>query len=230
MLAVRSQHRAFGRGTQKFLYPGNRKVLAYLREYAEDGTEEVILCVSNLSRTAQAVELELSAFSGRTPVDLVGGSVFPPVGQLTYLLTLPPYAFYWFVLAPENALPSWHRPAPEPLPEYATIVVRRDLEEVLWSEGPRHSGARGAAGVFAEAALVRIEGRGAEERAPWRIARGWDRGWARRCSPRWKPSWVTARRPYALPMGICRGGTDDWAAGAAIGVDPGCGVGRMLGF
>jgi maltose alpha-D-glucosyltransferase/alpha-amylase len=135
MLAVRSQHRAFGRGTQRFLYPQNRKVLAYLREYTEDGNEEIILCVSNLSRTAQAVELELSAFAGRTPVDLVGGSVFPSVGQLTYLLTLPPYAFYWFVLAPENALPSWHRPAPEPLPEYATIVVRRDLEEVLWSEG-----------------------------------------------------------------------------------------------
>ena len=135
MLAVRSQHRAFGRGTQRFLYPGNRKVLAYLREYTEDGTEEIILCVSNLSRTAQAVELELSSLAGRTPVDLVGGSVFPPIGQLTYLLTLPPYAFYWFVLAPENALPSWHRPAPEPLPEYATIVVRRDLEEVLWTEG-----------------------------------------------------------------------------------------------
>ena len=135
MLAVRSQHRAFGRGTQKFLYPQNRKVLAYLREYADESSDETILCVSNLSRTAQAVELELSAFAGRTPVDLVGGSVFPAIGQLTYLLTLPPYAFYWFVLSPENALPSWYRPAPEPLPEYATIVVRRDLEEVLWSEG-----------------------------------------------------------------------------------------------
>ena len=137
MLAVRSQHRAFGRGTQKFLYPQNRKVLAYLREYAEDGVEETILCVSNLSRTAQAVELELSAYAGLAPVDLVGGSVFPAIGQLTYLLTLPPYAFYWFVLAPVDALPSWHRPQPEPLPEYATIVVRRDLEEVLWTEGRR---------------------------------------------------------------------------------------------
>ncbi len=135
MLAVRSKHRAFGRGTQRFLYPDNRKVLAYLREYTEGDAEETILCVSNLSRTAQAVELDLAALAGRTPVDLVGGSVFPPIGQMTYLLTLPPYAFYWFVLAPEKSLPDWHRPAPEPLPEYATIVVRRDLEEVLWSEG-----------------------------------------------------------------------------------------------
>jgi maltose alpha-D-glucosyltransferase/alpha-amylase len=135
MLAVRRRHRAFGRGTQRFLYPGNRKVLAYLREYAEDGTDEVILCVSNLARTAQAVELDLSAFTGRTPVDIVGGSVFPRIGQLTYLLTLPPYGFYWFVLATDAALPSWHIPAPEPLPEYATIVVRNVLEEVLLPTG-----------------------------------------------------------------------------------------------
>ena len=135
MLAVRRKHRAFGRGTQRFLYPDNRKVLAYLREFAEDGLDETILCVSNLARTAQAVELDLSAFIGRTPVDIVGGSVFPRIGQLTYLLTLPPYGFYWFVLATDAVLPSWHRPAPEPLPEYATIVVRNVLEEVLLPVG-----------------------------------------------------------------------------------------------
>jgi maltose alpha-D-glucosyltransferase/alpha-amylase len=135
MLAVRRQHQAFGRGTQKFLYPANRKVLAYLREYAEDGSDETILCVSNLARTAQAVELDLSVFAGRTPVDIVGGSVFPRIGQLSYLLTLPPYGFYWFVLATDAALPSWYHPSPEPLPEYATIVVRSVLEEVLLPAG-----------------------------------------------------------------------------------------------
>ncbi|MEJ1976220.1 MAG: maltose alpha-D-glucosyltransferase [Acetobacteraceae bacterium] len=131
MLAVRKQHRAFGRGTQTFLYPGNRKVLAYLRELeAEDGAGETLLCVSNLSRSAQAVELDLSAFAGRVPVDIVGGSVFPPVGHLTYLLTLPPYAFYWFLLATEAQLPAWHTPQPEALPEFATIVLRQSIEEV----------------------------------------------------------------------------------------------------
>ena len=131
MLSVRKSHRAFGRGSQRFLYPGNRKVLAYLREWtAEDGTDETILCVSNLSRAAQAVELDLHDYAGRVPVDIVGGSVFPPVGQLTYLLTLPPYGFYWFLLASERALPSWHTPAPEPLPEFSTIVVRNDLSEL----------------------------------------------------------------------------------------------------
>ena len=134
MLSVRKGHRAFGRGTQRFLYPGNRKVLAYLREWtAEDGGDETILCVSNLSRAAQAVELDLHEYAGRVPIDVVGGSVFPPVGQLTYLLTLPPYGFYWFLLASERALPSWHTPAPEPLPEFSTIVVRNDLGELAAS-------------------------------------------------------------------------------------------------
>ena len=135
MLAVRRRHRSFGRGTQKFLYPGNRKILAYLREYAEDGSEEVILCVSNLSRTAQAVELDLSTFAGRTPVDIVGGAAFPPIGQLSYLLTLPPYAFYWFMLATEKVLDASSTQPPAPLPEYATIVLRSELAEILQPTG-----------------------------------------------------------------------------------------------
>ncbi|HEX5327951.1 MAG TPA: maltose alpha-D-glucosyltransferase, partial [Acetobacteraceae bacterium] len=87
VLAVRRQHRAFGRGSFRLLYPKNRKVLAYLREHQE----ETLLCVANLARTPQAVELELSEFAGRIPVELDGSSAFPPIGQLSYLLTLPPY-------------------------------------------------------------------------------------------------------------------------------------------
>ncbi len=135
MLAVRRQHRAFGRGTQRFLYPGNRRILAYLREHADEQGDETLLCVSNLSRTAQAVELDLSAFSGRTPIDIVGGNAFPPIGQLSYLLTLPPYAFYWFSLVSESAIPSRSGQVPTPLPEYATIVLRHDISEVLQPTG-----------------------------------------------------------------------------------------------
>ena len=135
MLAVRRQHRAFGRGTQRFLYPTNRKILAYLREYGDEAGEETLLCVSNLSRTAQAVALDLSAYSGRTPVDIVGGAAFPPIGQLNYLLTLPPYAFYWFILTPQNALADAERQTPAPLPEYATIVLRHDIREILQPTG-----------------------------------------------------------------------------------------------
>jgi maltose alpha-D-glucosyltransferase/alpha-amylase len=131
MLAVRRQHRALGRGTLRFLYPKNRKILAYLREY--EG--ETILCVANLARSPQAVELDLSEFGGRVPIELNNGSLFPPIGQLTYLLTLPPFGFYWFILATEGDWPSWHTPAPEPMPEYQTIVLRGELGETLLESG-----------------------------------------------------------------------------------------------
>ncbi len=131
MLVVRRRHIAFGRGAQRFLYPSNRKILAYLREYESEDTRETILCVSNISRTAQAVELDLHQFEGRVPVDVVGGSTFPAVGQLPYLLTLPPYAFYWFLLAEREVMPEWHAPAPEPLPDLQTLVVRASVGEIF---------------------------------------------------------------------------------------------------
>ncbi len=127
-IAVRRQHQAFGRGSFRLLYPKNRKILAYLREYQDT----VLLCVANLARTPQAVELDLSEFAGRLPHELDGGSVFPPIGRLPYLLTLPPYGFYWFRLAEEATdWPTAHTPAPEPLPEYQTIVVRRRLLDAV---------------------------------------------------------------------------------------------------
>jgi maltose alpha-D-glucosyltransferase/alpha-amylase len=133
MLTVRKRHQAFGRGTLRFLYPGNRKVLAYLREYQD----ETILCVCNVSRVIQAVELDLSAFVGRIPVDLTGGSTFPPVGQLPYLLTLPPFAFYWFILSTDASLPDWHLPAPEAMTELRTLVLRSGITDVLAAEDRR---------------------------------------------------------------------------------------------
>jgi maltose alpha-D-glucosyltransferase/alpha-amylase len=126
-LAVRKRSRAFGRGAMRLLYPANRKVLAFLREY--EG--ELILCVFNLSRSAQAVELDLSACAGRVPVEMLGGTSFPPVGQLPYLLTLQPFGFYWFMLATEKALPPWHATAPEPLPDLRTLVLRADVKDLL---------------------------------------------------------------------------------------------------
>jgi maltose alpha-D-glucosyltransferase/alpha-amylase len=127
ILAVRKEHQAFGRGTLRFLYPKNRKAFAYLREH--DG--ETILCVSNLSRSAQAFELDLSEFAGRHPVEMLGNSVFPAIGQLTYLLTLPPYSFYWFLLVEGAQAPSWHAQAPEPMPDYTTFVLRGGPDEMI---------------------------------------------------------------------------------------------------
>jgi maltose alpha-D-glucosyltransferase/alpha-amylase len=105
IIAVRKGHRAFGRGTLEFLHPGNRKVIAYLRKYED----EAILCVANLSRSAQPVELDLSRFRGMVPVELLGNSSFPPLGDLPYFLTLPGYGFYWFRLAREAVAPRWHQ-------------------------------------------------------------------------------------------------------------------------
>ena len=127
MLAVRRRHPALGRGTLTFLYPKNRKILAYLREYGG----ETLLCVANVAHSPQAVELDLSSFVGRVPVELNAGTVFPPIGQLTYLLTLPPYGFYWFALGSASDWPSWHTPAPEPLPEFVTVVLRDDLAKAI---------------------------------------------------------------------------------------------------
>jgi maltose alpha-D-glucosyltransferase / alpha-amylase len=132
LLAVRGKHPAFGRGSLRLLYPNNRKIFAYLREYDHPETgRETILCVANVSSASQAVELDLSEFAGRVPVEMLGGVAFPPIGMLTYLLTLAPYGFNWFVLASNQAMPAWHQPAPEPLPEYATLVLRQDIEELL---------------------------------------------------------------------------------------------------
>jgi maltose alpha-D-glucosyltransferase/alpha-amylase len=86
------------------LRPGNRKILAYLREFGDD----TILCVANLSRSAQPVELNLAMYKGRVPVEMLGRTAFPPIGELPYLLTISAYGFYWFRLATDAAVPSWH--------------------------------------------------------------------------------------------------------------------------
>ncbi|MBP2549196.1 maltose alpha-D-glucosyltransferase/alpha-amylase [Neorhizobium galegae] len=127
MLALRGKHPAFGRGSLRFLTPGNRKILAYLREYQG----ETVLCVANLSRLPQAVELDLSEFKGRVPIELTGMSPFPPIGELTYLLTLPPFSFYWFQLVAEADGPAWRTEPPSQLADLNTLVVRRDLTELI---------------------------------------------------------------------------------------------------
>jgi maltose alpha-D-glucosyltransferase / alpha-amylase len=116
LIAARRSRRAFGRGTLHFLYPSNRKVIAYMRAYGD----EIVLCVANLSRTPQAVELDLSDWRGRQPVELLGRSVFPPIGELPYLLTLQGYSFFWFELLSTAAEAASLRTAP---PEFVTLVM-----------------------------------------------------------------------------------------------------------
>jgi maltose alpha-D-glucosyltransferase/alpha-amylase len=93
-LAVRRRHPVFGEGTFESLEATNPSVFAFLRS----SPQETILCVNNLSRFAQPVELDLRRFAGWTPVELVGKVHFPRIGELPYLLTMAPHGFYWFVL------------------------------------------------------------------------------------------------------------------------------------
>jgi maltose alpha-D-glucosyltransferase / alpha-amylase len=129
MLAVRRSHPAFGRGTFMMLSPKNRRVMAYIREYSGD----TVLCVVNLAHSLEAVELDLSQFAGRVPVELTAGSPFPPIGELPYLLTLPPFGFYWFALATADDQPTWHTVTPEPLPEFVMMIFRGTLANALVS-------------------------------------------------------------------------------------------------
>jgi maltose alpha-D-glucosyltransferase/alpha-amylase len=94
MIALRKLFRVFGRGTLEFLNPSNRKILAYLRKY--DG--EQILCVANLSRFAQPVDLDLAALEGMVPIEMLGYVEFPVITHQPYRLTLGPYGFFWLEL------------------------------------------------------------------------------------------------------------------------------------
>jgi maltose alpha-D-glucosyltransferase/alpha-amylase len=127
LISMRQQHKALKTGSLRFLYPGNRKILAYLRE--KDGS--AVLCVANLSHAAQAVELDLGHFKGRVPVEMLGRSAFPPIGDLPYLITLPAYGFHWFVLPKAAEMPAWHQETPPPLPELITVVMRGGWESVV---------------------------------------------------------------------------------------------------
>ena len=94
LIQHRQQFKAFGRGTLEFLHPENRKVLAFLRHYEDEN----ILVVANLSRFAQHVQLDLSALKGAVPVEIAGGTEFPPITDQPYGITLGGHGFYWFAL------------------------------------------------------------------------------------------------------------------------------------
>jgi maltose alpha-D-glucosyltransferase / alpha-amylase len=94
LIDVRRSTRVFGRGTIEFLRPANHRVLAYIRSLGD----EQILVVNNLSSSAQAVELDLRQLAGVIPVEMFGGSLFPRIGELPYMLSLSPHAFFWFRL------------------------------------------------------------------------------------------------------------------------------------
>ncbi len=114
MLQVRRLHPVFGTGRFEVVSCENPSVLAYLRRPAEvpdadsppgaSDQENLVLCVNNLSRFAQPAEIELGELAGNVPVEMMGRVPFPPIGDLPYFITLPPYGYYWFTLTPEDDL------------------------------------------------------------------------------------------------------------------------------
>jgi maltose alpha-D-glucosyltransferase/alpha-amylase len=102
MIHLRKEHKLFGRGRMEFVKPENRKIFAFTREYAG----ETALCVFNLSGVAQPVELDLTAYAGRTPVEMLGRTPFPQVTERPYQLALAPFGFYWFLLRDDSGKPN----------------------------------------------------------------------------------------------------------------------------
>jgi maltose alpha-D-glucosyltransferase/alpha-amylase len=98
ILGIRKRFRAFCRGEIEFLHPENRKVLVFLRRFES----EQVLVVVNLSRFAQAAEIDLAEFAEMVPVEVFGQTPFPTIGHEPYFLTLGPHAFYWFTLQPSE--------------------------------------------------------------------------------------------------------------------------------
>jgi maltose alpha-D-glucosyltransferase / alpha-amylase len=128
LIALRKQHTAFGRGAIEFLSPSNRRVFAFIRR---DGTDRVLV-VANLSRFVQYVELDLAAYKGWSAVELFGRTEFPPIGDLPYLLTLGPHAFYWFALEDhQQKRRKVAVPATADLASAPPLTVRGSWEGVL---------------------------------------------------------------------------------------------------
>jgi maltose alpha-D-glucosyltransferase / alpha-amylase len=98
-IELRKAHPVFGLGGYEALRPENPRIFAHVRTYESD----ILLCVHNLARSAQAVELDLRRWSERIPVEMLGQTPFPRIGELPYLLTLGPRGFFWFQLTDEGS-------------------------------------------------------------------------------------------------------------------------------
>jgi maltose alpha-D-glucosyltransferase/alpha-amylase len=145
--------------------------------------DEVILCVANLGRGAQPVELDLAAYAGRVPIELLGQTPFPPIGELPYLLTLPGYGFYWFLLSRDASAPAWHDERVA-APRLKTLVLPEGWQSLLPDRAERRRTALRAVALLQSQVLpaylaARWGSRGAgapaapprvviEAAAPWR--------------------------------------------------------------
>jgi maltose alpha-D-glucosyltransferase/alpha-amylase len=127
LIAARQGRTVFGRGTLTFLYPSNRRIFAYLREAGD----ETVLCVANLGRSAEAADLDLAAYRGRVPLELLGRTRFPQIGEGYYRVTLSGHSFYWFLLEHPAAVTNAGLAVVEPLPEFVTLIIGDGWQTLL---------------------------------------------------------------------------------------------------
>jgi maltose alpha-D-glucosyltransferase/alpha-amylase len=128
IMAVRKSSHVFGRGSMTVIRPANRSVLVYVRQYED----EVLLCVANLSRSAQAVEMDLSPWRGRVPHEMLGRTRFPRISDAPYVITLAPYGFFWFQLREEAEGSAEVKPI---APEFVTLVMGDGWRSLLEGRG-----------------------------------------------------------------------------------------------
>ena len=124
LIGVRKSTRVFGRGSLSFIRPANRAVLVYLRQYEN----ETILCIANMSRSAQSAEIDLSPWKGRLPQEMLGRTRFPRIGEAPYVITLAPHGFFWFLLYDEPEIKVETRTAPQ---EFVTLVMTNGWDALL---------------------------------------------------------------------------------------------------
>ena len=121
LIALRKQHRAFGRGTLEFLHPENREgpgVRAPATRTRRSWSWRT--CRASCSTSSWTCP----SFEGSVPVEMFGRVEFPRDRRAPYFLTLGPHAFYWFSLeAPVQGADG----APGGIP---TLVLDRSLEDL----------------------------------------------------------------------------------------------------
>ena len=185
MIEIRKRHPVFGLGTFEELGASNPSVLAYVREFGDDR----VLCVANLSRFPQPVELDLRRFAGAVPVEMIGDVHFPRIGELPYLLTMPGHGHYWFALAaPRGSCAPYarsDRPAPGDRPGPELLGGLLDDELPGWyGTGCRTSGGSPArAGRFAACNVAKLTSSSRRPGAP-----GAPRHWCRLTTPTGGPA------------------------------------------
>lgn len=125
MIIVRKHFKAFGEGTIEFIKPANRNILVYIRTHEDVN----VLCVANLSHSAQPVHIELQQFKGFTPIELLGKHAFPKISEEPYQLSLAGHGFYLFELSPKAEGPAWQKPDASIQPEMPVIIFKASPED-----------------------------------------------------------------------------------------------------